>query len=102
MMTVATTNPPLHALCNYRPVPVVTPFSRWHQYALFYPHREQGNECYWNATNPTREIDIPVTTHFATPYQKITTLILIALLPSMTAWHRPAVSSIEACQTPAR
>ena len=65
-------------------------------------NREQGNECNWNATNPTREIGIPVTSDFATPYRKVTTLIPIALSPFMTAWHRPAVFSTEACQTPAR
>jgi hypothetical protein len=43
-----------------------------------------------------------VTSDFAVLYQKVTTLIPIALLPSMTAWLRAAVSSLEACQTPAR
>ena len=100
-MTLATTHFPLQALCNYRTVPVVTPFGRWHHYVLFYPHREQGNECHWKATSPTRERGIPVMSYFATPYQKVTTLIPIALSPSMTAWQRPAVSSTEACQTPA-
>jgi len=100
-MTRATTHFPLQALYNYRPVPVLTPFGRWHHYVLFYPRREQGNECHWNATSSTRESGIPVTSYFVTPYQKVTTLIPIALSPSMTAWQRPAVSSTEACQTPA-
>ena len=101
-MTVATTNPPLQALCNYRPAPVVTPLGRWHQYAPFYPHREQENECHWHETDTTMNIGISVMSYFAGSYRQFTTQIPIARLTSMTAWLRPAVSSIEACKTPAR
>ena len=97
-MTIAVTNTPLHAICNYRPAPVATPFGRWRHIALVCSHRERENRCYWDAINTTRDIGIPVTRYFATPYRKVTTLIPITLLPSMTAWLPPAVSSLEACQ----
>jgi len=43
-----------------------------------------------------------VTSDFYTPHRKVKTLIPIALLLAMTAELHPAVSSLEACQTPAR
>ena len=44
---------------------------------------------------------IVVTSCVAGPYQKVTTQIPIAQLTSLTARLPPAVSSLEACQTPA-
>jgi len=60
------------------------------------------NREHWDALDPTRDMDIPVSSYFAGPYQKVTTQIPIALQPAMTAWPPPAVPSLEACQTPAR
>jgi integrase len=65
-------------------------------------HRERQNRYQWNTTDPSMNIGVPMTSYFTELYRKVTTLIPIARLPSMTAWHRPAVSSLDACQTPAR
>ena len=78
-MNVATTNPSLHVLCNYRPAPVVTPFGRWHQYVLFCTHREQEYRCHWAASDTTRDMGISVTSCVASLYQKGTTQIPIVL-----------------------
>ena len=99
MMTVATTSCLSYF---YRSNPVRTSFCYGYKYVLFCAHREQQNRCQWNTTDPSMNIGAPVTSYFAELYRKVTTLIPIALLPSMTAWHRPAVSSLEACQTSAR
>jgi hypothetical protein len=97
-MTVATTS----CLFNdYWSHPVRLPPGRQQGFALFCAHRERENSCDWNTTNPTINLNNPVTSDFATPYQKIKTQIPIARLPSMAAWLRPAVSSLEACTTPA-
>jgi len=50
----------------------------------------------------TWDIGVTLMSHFAEPYREITTQNPIALLPSLTASLHPAVSSLEACQTPAR
>jgi hypothetical protein len=99
MMTVATTSCLSYF---YRSNSVRTSFCYCYKYVIFCAHREQQNRCQWNTTDPSKGIGIPILSDFVIPYRKVTTLIPIALLPSMTAWHRPAVSSLEACQTPAR
>jgi len=81
---------------------VTAPYCRWHGYAGFYARHEQRNRCQWVATKPTRHMDIVVTRDCPELHQKITTQIPIARLNSLTAWLPPAVSSLEACQTPAR
>ena len=88
--------------CPDRLNPVTAPYYRWRGYAGFYPRHEQRNRCQWAATEPTKDMDIVVTRDFADRNQKITTQIPIARLTSLTAWLPPAVSSHEACQTPAR
>ena len=86
----------------YRSNTVRVLYCRWHGFALFCAYRERGNKCHWHITNPKINMNNSVTSDFAVLFQKVTTLIPIALLPSMTAWLRAAVSSLEACQTPAR
>ena len=86
----------------YRSDPVRAPCCRWQGYARFCLQRDQRNKYHWNTTDPTRGIIITVTSDIAEPYRKLTTQIPIAPLPSITVWLRPAVSSLEACQTPAR
>jgi len=81
-MMVATTG---YLSYPYPSDPVRAPFCRGHQYALFCPHREQENRCHWDATDPARDKDNPVTSDFAEPYRKVTTQIPIALLPTLTA-----------------
>jgi hypothetical protein len=81
---------------------VRVPYCRQHGFAIFCPHREQENGCHWDATDPMMNMNSSVTSDFYTPHRKVKTLIPIALLPSMTAELHPAVSSLEACQTPAR
>ena len=98
-MTVATTSCLSYF---YRSNPVRTSFFYGYKYVCFCTHREQQNRCQWNTADPSKSIGVPIVSDFVIPYQKVTTLIPIALLPSMTAWHRPAVSSLEVCKTPAR
>ena len=87
---------------NYRLGPVRTSFFCCYKYVLFCPYREQENGCHWDATDPTMNLGASVTNYFAELYRKVITQIPIAQLPSMTVCLRPAVSSLEACQTPAR
>ena len=87
---------------SYRSNTVRVPYCWWHGFVLFCPHRKRENKCHCEATDLARNIEIPVVCDFAVLYRKVKTLIPIALLPSMTAELHPAVSSLEACQTPAR
>ena len=98
-MTVATAG---YLSYDYRSDPVRTSFCCCYQYALFCTYREKKNRCHGDTTELAKNIGIPVVSDFAVLYQKVKTLIPIALLPSMTASLRAAVSSLEACQTPAR
>ena len=91
-----------YLLCPDRSNPVTVPYCRWHGYASFYPRHEQQNRCQWAVIESKRNKDIVVTRDFADQHQKVTTQIPIARLTSLTAWLPPAVSSLEACQTPAR
>src|SRR5210317_1228424 len=90
-----------YLLCPDRSDPVTAPYCRWHEYAGFYPRHEQRNHCPWAATAPTRDMDSVVMRDFADQHQRITTQIPIAQRTALTAWLPPAVSSLEACQTPA-
>jgi len=97
-MTLATTS----CLSNdYWSHPVRVPPCRQQGFALFCAHRERENSCYGITTNPTIYLNNSVTSDFATPYQILKAQIPIARLTSITAWLRPAVSSLEACTTPA-
>jgi hypothetical protein len=87
---------------NYRPGPVRTSFCCCYKYVLLCPYREQENGGHWDVTDPTMNLGVSATNYFSVPYRKVITQIPIAQLSSMTAWLRPAVSSLEACQTPAR
>ena len=98
-MTVATTSCLSY---DYWSDPVKVPFCRWRGFALFCAYRKREIRCYWNTINPTMTVDNSVTSDFASPHRKVKTQIPIARRPSMTAELHPAVSSLEACQTPAR
>jgi hypothetical protein len=91
-----------HRPYNYWSDPVRTSFDCCYKYALFCAHRERQSKRQWNTTAPSMNIGVPMTCYFATLYRKLTTQIPIARLPSLTAWLRPAVSSLEARKTPAR
>jgi len=91
-----------YLLCPDRSDPVTAPYCQWQGYARFYPRQKQRNRCQGAAIVPTRHRDIVVTRDFAVPHQKVKNQIPIARLTSLTAWLTPAVSSLEACQTPAR
>ena len=99
MMTVATTSCLSYF---YRSNPVRTSFCYCYKYVLFCAHRERQNRCQWNTTDRSKGIGIPIVSDFVIPHRKVKTLIPIAQRPSMTACQHPAVSSLEACQTPAR
>ena len=101
-MRVAITNPALHALCNYRSVPVATPFGQGHQYVLFCSHREQGNECHWKKNDTTKNNPALMMSDFSGPYRNAITQTPIALPQCLTPCLHPAVSSLKACKTPAR
>ena len=87
---------------SYRSKTVRVPYCRRHGFAIFCHHHEGENRCQGNATDPTMNRNNSMTSDFATPYRKVKTLIPIAQLSSMTTELHPAVSSLEACQTPAR
>jgi len=87
---------------NYRLGLVRTSFCCCYKYVLFFPHHERQNRGHWDATDPTMNLGASVTNYFADLYRKVITQIPIAQLPSMAVCLRPAVSSLEACQTPAR
>ena len=101
-MSLAIDNLPLHASCNYRSVPVAASLSRWRRYLLFRPLHELRGWHHEHAIAPSKIIGIPATSRFTNPCQKFLTQIPIALLPILTVVPRPAVSSLEAYQTPAR
>ena len=98
-MTVATT---ARLSYDYRSNTVRMPYCRRHGFALLCTYREQENRCYWKTTDPAMSMGFSVMSHFAAPNQKVKTQIPIARLPSLTACQHPAVSSLEACKTPAR
>jgi len=93
---------PLHASCNYRSAPVAVPLGRWRRYLLFHPLCRLQCRRYEYAIGPSKIIGIPITSSFTNPCRKVQTQIPIALLLILTLVIRPAVSSLEACQTPAR
>jgi hypothetical protein len=88
--------------CPDRQDPVTAPYCRWRGNAGFYPRYERRNRYQWDATETTSGMGFVVTGDFAGLNPKDTTQIPIAPLTSLTAWLPPAVSSLEACQTPAR
>jgi hypothetical protein len=88
--------------CPDRLNPVSASYCRWCGNAGFYPRHERRNRYQWDTTEPTRDIDIVVSRDCAGLNQKDITRIPIALRSSLTVRLPPAVSSLEACQTPAR
>jgi len=96
---MATANLPLHASCTYRSVAVAVPFGRWRRHVRFYPLR---GLCQRYAVDRSKAIGSPMMSPFADPCRKVQTQIPIALLSILTVMLRPAVSSLEAYQTPAR
>jgi hypothetical protein len=87
---------------SYRSNTVRVPYCQWHGFAIFCHHCRRENGCHWDATDTMMNMNNSVTSDFYTPHRKVKTLIPIALLLAMTAELHPAVSSLEACQTPAR
>ena len=106
-MSIATANLPLHDSCTYWSVAVAVPLGRWRRHVRFYPLYGLRGRCQRHAVDRPKVIGNPMTSFFADPCPKVQTQILIALLPILTAVVRPAVvrpavSSLEAYQTPAR
>ena len=95
-------NLPLPVSCNDRSIPVAVPLGQWRQTMHFYPLRGARDWRHAVATDPPKVIGILMTSSFADPYRKASIQIPIALLPTATALLHPAVSSLEAYQTPAR
>ena len=88
--------------CPDRPDPVTAPYCRRRVETGFYPRYERRYRYLWDATEPTRSMGFVATGDVAGLNPKDTTQIPIALRRSLTACLPPAVSSLEACQTPAR
>jgi hypothetical protein len=88
--------------CTDWPETVRVPCCRWRENARRYAQTEPQNRCQRQTIGATKEPFISVTDNMDDSSRKLTTLIPIALRRSLTAWLPPAVSSLEACQTPAR
>ena len=101
-MSIAIANPPSPASCNYRSIPVAVPLGRWRQTVHFYPLRGARDWRHEVAADPPKLIGILMTSSFADLYRKIQTQIPIARHAEVTESQHPAVSSLEACKTPAR
>ena len=101
-MNIAIANPPSPVSCNYRSIPVAVPLGRWRQTVHFYPLRGARDWRHAVAADPPKVIGILMTSSFADLYRKVQTQIPIALSPILTTLLHPAVSSLEACKTPAR
>jgi hypothetical protein len=101
-MSIAIVNLPLPVSCNYRSTPVAVPLGRWHQTVHFYPLRGARDWRHGYAIDPPKVIGILMTSSFADLYRKVQTQIPIALSSILTTLLHPAVSSLEACKTPAR
>ena len=101
-MTIDAANTTLYASCDYRQSPVRTPFCRWHRYARFRPGHRRQKTRHRYATDSSMAICSPLTSHFTNLCRKVWIQIPIARLATVTALLHPAVSSLEAYQTPAR
>jgi len=101
-MSIAIANLPLPVSCNDRSIPVAVPLGRWRQTVHFYPLRGARDWRHEVAADPPKVIGILMTSSFADLYRKVQTQIPIALSPILTTLLHPAVSSLEACKTPAR
>ena len=95
-------NLPLPVSGNDRSIPVAVPLGQWRQTMLSYPLRGARDWRHAVATDPPKVIGILMTSSFADPYRKVSIQIPIVLLPTETTLLHPAVSSLEACKTPAR
>jgi hypothetical protein len=95
-------NIPLPVSCDDRSIPVAVPLGQRRQTVHFYPLRSARDWRHVYATDPPKVIGILMTSSFADLYQKAQTQFPIALSPILTALLHPAVSSLEAYQTPAR
>ena len=101
-MSIAIANLPSPASCNYRSIPAAVPLGRWRQTVHFYPLRGALHWRHEGAANPPKVIGILMTSSFADLYRNVQTQIPIALSSILTPFLHPAVSSLEACKTPAR
>jgi len=101
-MSIAIANLPLPVSCNYRSIPVAVPLGRWRQTVHFYRLRGARDWRHEVAADPPKVIGITMTSSFADLYRKVQTQIPIALSSILTTLLHHAVSSLEACKTPAR
>ena len=101
-MSIAIANLPLPVSCNDRSIPVAVRLGQQSQTVHFYPLRGARDWRHEVAADPPKVIGILMTSSFADLYRKVQTQIPIALSPTLTTLLHPAVSSIEACKTPAR
>jgi hypothetical protein len=101
-MSIAIANLPLPVSCNDRSRPVAVPLGQRPQTVHFYPLRGVRDGYHEVAADPPKVIAILMTSSFADLYQKVQTQIPIALSSILTTLLHPAVSSLEACKTPAR
>ena len=101
-MSIATAIFSLQAQCNYWPLPVTGSLGRRYRYALFCPLPGWHDGYLQQATGPVKGLGMPDTGSSTDPHRKTLNQIPIALRQSLAPVPHPAVSSLEASQTPAR
>lgn len=88
--------------CDDRCVPVRVSYGCGGEYGHFNPSHEQQKRCYVCTIDKVNIMIAWMASGFTNDYPQRWIQIPIVLLPALTALHEPAVSSIEACLTPAR
>lgn len=86
---------PLHALCYWRPAPVVTLFNCGYQYALSFLLPSAGNRVPREGNRHNKEHRHPDNERHCRSVPKSQNQIPIALQPSMAAQYHPAVFSLK-------
>ncbi len=74
----------------------------WCKYTCGYPLIQLQNELHLHVNHHQSDIGILITQHLLDPHREKPIQIPIAQSSPLTTWTVPAVSSLEAYQTPAR
>lgn len=86
----------------YRLDSVRASFCPWCKYTYDYPHTLLQDVHYLIVNHGQSDVDIRITLHLSDPHQEKLVQIPIARSSSLATSTTPAVSSLEAYQTPAR
>jgi len=93
---------PLHAVCQYWSLPVAVPFGQWHRYARLYSLYGLSDRRRKNVVRPQTASTMPMTGRRTLSSRNSQIQIPIAPVSLLARVRHPAVSSLEASQTPAR